>query len=166
MTGAVRGAAALGLALALVVGLWAGYGVPWPKGPDRYAAWFVVSLASLTALFEGRVGADLALAIAAVSAIVINEPLVAAEVVLIGGRLLKDAQVIESTPLSLNVYDFVLPDERHLHMVGRIEWDSLEALYPDLFETTTPEYMSRNAPKYAAAIAWKSLSSRSTAHPA
>jgi hypothetical protein len=66
--------------------------------------------------------------------------------------LLKDGQVIETTPLSVNVYDFVLPDERHLHMVGRIEWDSLEALYPDLFETTTPEYMSRTAPKYAAAI--------------
>ena len=59
---------------------------------------------------------------------------------------------IESTPLSVNVYDFVLPDERHLQMVGRIEWDSLEALYPDLFETTTPEYMSRNDPKYAQAI--------------
>lgn len=67
-------------------------------------------------------------------------------------ELLKDNQVIESTPLSVNVYDFVLPDERHLHMVGRIEWESLEALYPDLFETTTPEYMSRNVPKYAAAI--------------
>ena len=51
MTGTVRGVAAFGLALALVLGLWAGYGVPWPKGPDRYAAWFAVSLASLTALF-------------------------------------------------------------------------------------------------------------------
>ena len=67
-------------------------------------------------------------------------------------ELLKDNQVIESTPLSVNVYDFVLPDERHLHMVGRIEWDSLEALYPDLFETTTPEYMSRSNPKYATAV--------------
>ena len=42
MTGTVRGIAAFGLALALVVGLWAGYGVPWPNGPDRYAAWFTV----------------------------------------------------------------------------------------------------------------------------
>jgi hypothetical protein len=67
-------------------------------------------------------------------------------------ELQKDGQVIETVPLSVNVYDFVLPDERHLHMVGRIEWESLEALYPDLFETTTPAYMSRNAPKYAAAV--------------
>src|SRR5262245_42090423 len=39
---------------------------------------------SLEALFEGRVGADLALAIACLAAILIREPLVAAEVVFIG----------------------------------------------------------------------------------
>jgi Cu+-exporting ATPase len=39
---------------------------------------------SLEALFEGRVGADLALAIACLAAILIDEPLVAAEVVFIG----------------------------------------------------------------------------------
>lgn len=39
---------------------------------------------SLEALFEGRVGADLALAIATLAAILIKEPLVAAEVVFIG----------------------------------------------------------------------------------
>src|SRR5262245_50483279 len=39
---------------------------------------------SLESLFEGRLGADLALAIACVAAILINEPLVAAEVVFIG----------------------------------------------------------------------------------
>jgi len=39
---------------------------------------------SLEALFEGRVGADLALALACLAAIVIDEPLVAAEVVFIG----------------------------------------------------------------------------------
>src|SRR6478609_1081170 len=39
---------------------------------------------SLEALFEGRVGADLALAIATLAAILIREPLVAAEVVFIG----------------------------------------------------------------------------------
>src|SRR5438067_1292832 len=38
---------------------------------------------SLEALFEGRVGADLALAIAALAAILIDEPIVAAEVVFI-----------------------------------------------------------------------------------
>jgi len=39
---------------------------------------------SLDALFEGRIGADLALAIACVAAILIGEPLVAAEVVFVG----------------------------------------------------------------------------------
>src|SRR5207245_1527462 len=39
---------------------------------------------SLQSLFEGRIGADLALAIATIAAILINEPLVAAEVVFIG----------------------------------------------------------------------------------
>src|SRR5271165_3597330 len=39
---------------------------------------------SLDALFAGRVGADLALALACVAAILLREPLVAAEVVFIG----------------------------------------------------------------------------------
>src|SRR5262245_11810942 len=39
---------------------------------------------SLEALFEGRIGADLALAVACLAAILIREPLVAAEVVFIG----------------------------------------------------------------------------------
>ena len=39
---------------------------------------------SLESLFEGRIGADLALAIASLAAILIDEPLVAAEVVFIG----------------------------------------------------------------------------------
>src|SRR5205085_3459150 len=43
-----------------------------------------VLFGSLEALFEGRVGADLALAVACLAAILIREPLVAAEVVFIG----------------------------------------------------------------------------------
>src|SRR5438309_65602 len=39
---------------------------------------------SLESLFEGRIGADLALAIACIAAILFNKPLVAAEVVFIG----------------------------------------------------------------------------------
>jgi hypothetical protein len=66
--------------------------------------------------------------------------------------LIRDGERVESVPLSLTVYDFVLPEERHLQMVGRIEWESLEALYPDLFETITPQLMSRNDPKYAQAV--------------
>src|SRR5580698_1654500 len=43
-----------------------------------------VLCSSLESLFEGRIGADLALAIACLAAILIREPLVAAEVVFIG----------------------------------------------------------------------------------
>src|SRR6516165_3116371 len=39
---------------------------------------------SLNSLFEGRIGADLAIAIACVAAILVREPLVAAEIVFIG----------------------------------------------------------------------------------
>lgn len=67
-------------------------------------------------------------------------------------EIMRNGTPIESVPLSLTVYDFVLPDERHLQMVGRIEWDSLETLYPDLFETITPNLMSRKDPKYAESI--------------
>src|SRR5262249_35587428 len=63
---------------------------------DRYVGGYRIALlaavlggartlyGSLESLFEGRLGADLALAIACVAAIIIGEPLVAAEVVLIG----------------------------------------------------------------------------------
>src|SRR5262249_61812507 len=66
---------------------------PWPR--DFYPGYPIVLIAavlggarilyqSLEGLFEGRVGADLALAIACVAAILFNKPLVAAEVVFIG----------------------------------------------------------------------------------
>ena len=66
--------------------------------------------------------------------------------------LFRDGDRVETVPLALTVYDFVLPDERHLQMVGRIEWDSLETLYPDLFEAITPELVSRKDKKYEQAI--------------
>jgi hypothetical protein len=67
-------------------------------------------------------------------------------------ELLRDGNRVDSVPLTLNVYDFVMPVERHLQMVGRIEWPSLETLYPDLFENITPQLMKRGDPKYAEAI--------------
>jgi hypothetical protein len=67
-------------------------------------------------------------------------------------EILRDGVRIEAVPLTVNVYDFVLPDERHLQMVGRIEWESLETLYPDIFPNITPHLMSRGVPKYEPAI--------------
>lgn len=51
MNGTVRIGIAFVVSSALVAGLWSGYEVPWPKGPDRYLAWMTVSILSLTALF-------------------------------------------------------------------------------------------------------------------
>jgi hypothetical protein len=59
---------------------------------------------------------------------------------------------LASTPVNLNVYDFVLPDDRHLNLVGEIDWDSLTRLYPDRFEAVTPRLMNRKDNRYAPAI--------------
>ncbi len=64
----------------------------WPQGLYTYRFALIAAVVggarvlygSLQSLFEGRIGADLALAIACIAAILINEPLVAAEVVFIG----------------------------------------------------------------------------------
>ena len=48
-----------------------------------------------------------------------------------------------SLPIAVTVYDFELPDVRHLQMVGRLGWDRLEKLYPSQFETFTPMLINR-----------------------
>jgi len=53
---------------------------------------------------------------------------------------------------TLHVYDFAIPEERHLLMVGEIDWDRLEQLYPDEFEAITPRLMNRSDAKYTAAV--------------
>lgn len=63
-----------------------------------------------------------------------------------------DPAPLASVPVSLTVYDFVLPDERHLNLVGQVEWDSLTRLYPSRFEAVTPRFMSRNDDRYKPAI--------------
>jgi hypothetical protein len=61
-------------------------------------------------------------------------------------------QPIATVAVNLNVYDFVLPDERHLNLVGQIEWESLTRLYENRFEAVTPRFMKRGDESYAAAI--------------
>src|SRR5579884_2179616 len=71
-----------------------GLGLPtWPRevyGPYRFALLAAILggarilYGSVESLLEGKLGADLALAIATIAAILIGEPLVAAEVVFIG----------------------------------------------------------------------------------
>jgi Cu+-exporting ATPase len=96
--------------IGLIIGLdlwpqlvrWAGWSAL-PTWPEEILGWRIALIAavlggarivftSLEGLFEGRVGADLALAVACVAAILLKEPLVAAEVVFIGmvGECLED----------------------------------------------------------------------------
>lgn len=69
--------------------------------------------------------------------------------VLIAGKRDKP---IATVPVRINIYDFVLPDERHLMMVGPLEWDDLTRLYTDRFEAVTPRLMNRADARYGAAI--------------
>src|SRR5262245_59350091 len=77
----------------VVAGWFPGLGLPtWPNevGGYRIAALAAViggvrvAFTSVESLLDGKVGADLALAIACLAALLLNEPLVAAEVVFIG----------------------------------------------------------------------------------
>ncbi|MCI0379333.1 MAG: cation-translocating P-type ATPase family protein [Gemmataceae bacterium] len=95
MTGLL--AALIALDLAPTIAGWMGISsvASWPRGfgeGDRFRFALIAAVlggarilyTSLQSLLEGRIGADLALALACIAAILINEPLVAAEVVLIG----------------------------------------------------------------------------------
>jgi len=57
-----------------------------------------------------------------------------------------------SVDVKLTVFDFVLPDERHLTMVGQLDWQSLREHYPSRFESITPRLMNRMDARYAPAV--------------
>src|SRR5205085_2788032 len=61
-------------------------------------------------------------------------------------------RAVGSLPLKLTVYDFVLPDERHLQMVGQLSWDRLVKLFPERFEAITARLMNRRDSRYTAAV--------------
>jgi hypothetical protein len=56
-----------------------------------------------------------------------------------------------SLPISLTIHDFLLPDERHLAIVGRLDWAALRRLYPE-FENVEPRLISRRDDRYAPAV--------------
>jgi Cu+-exporting ATPase len=74
------------------LGSWGGSLPTWSNEPYGYRIALLAAIlggartlyGSLNSLFEGRIGADLAVAIACVAAILVQEPLVAAEIVFIG----------------------------------------------------------------------------------
>jgi hypothetical protein len=62
------------------------------------------------------------------------------------------AQPLGSVTVNLHVHDFVLPDERHLMMVGKLDWSDLTRLYPDRFEAVTPRLVNRTDDRYRDAV--------------
>jgi len=67
-------------------------------------------------------------------------------------ELVIDNQTNASLPIKLTVDDFVIPDERHLSMVGLLDWPALIRLYPQQFLGLQPNLLSRKDPRYASAI--------------
>ena len=61
-------------------------------------------------------------------------------------------QPVASVPVKITVYDFALPDERHVTLTSQLRWSDLVRLYPAEFETITPRLLNRNDPKYAKTI--------------
>ena len=57
-------------------------------------------------------------------------------------------------PLKLTVYEFALPAERHLQIVGALDWNRLAALFPTEFgNVLTPNLINRGDPHYRKLVA-------------
>jgi len=67
-------------------------------------------------------------------------------------ELVENGRVTASVPITISVDDFVLPDERHLNLVGQLDWDSLARHWPRAFEGIAPHLLSRRDPRHAQAI--------------
>lgn len=59
---------------------------------------------------------------------------------------------VTAIPIQIHVEDFVIPDDRGLSIVGKLEWDALLRVYPTQFKGAVPHLLSRNDPDSAAAI--------------
>ena len=55
--------------------------------------------------------------------------------------------------IDLQVFDFVLPDDRKLNVVAEVPWASLQKHWPDEFEAARPRLLNRNDPKQKAPVA-------------
>jgi len=67
-------------------------------------------------------------------------------------ELVENGRVTASVPITISVDDFVLPDERHLNLVGQLDWDTLAHHWPQAFEGVSPNLLSRSDPRHAQAI--------------
>ncbi len=61
-------------------------------------------------------------------------------------------QPLSSVDVQVVVHDFVMPDERHLQMISRLEWEDLQRLFPPQFEAVRPQFVTRNDPQYAPTV--------------
>jgi hypothetical protein len=61
----------------------------------------------------------------------------------------KNHAIGEPVPVKLKVYDFALQDDRHLRIVGQLDWERLSTFYPEYFgDTITPSLINRGDPRY------------------
>ena len=67
-------------------------------------------------------------------------------------EVLEGGRVVSTLVVTLRVHDFIIPDDRHLMMVGRLEWPMLRKLYPAIFETARPELLTRKDANLAAPL--------------
>jgi len=68
-------------------------------------------------------------------------------------EIVQHGRTLASLPVALNVEEFVLPDDRHLQVVGALEWDALARLFPKHFHGIVPQLLSRRLPEHAPAVA-------------
>jgi hypothetical protein len=55
-------------------------------------------------------------------------------------------------PVKLTINNFSLPAERHLQLVGRLDWTTLQRLYPAEFAGVMPRLLNRRDPRNAGAL--------------
>jgi hypothetical protein len=68
-------------------------------------------------------------------------------------EILQRNAVVSTQVLTLHVDDFVLPDERHLQIVGQLDFSALQRLYPAQFSMVRPQLLSRKDPELSASVA-------------
>lgn len=67
-------------------------------------------------------------------------------------ELVEAGKTVASAPLRLLVDDFVIPDERHLLMVGLLDWTGLTRLFPEQFMGVQTNLLNRREARYTAAV--------------
>ncbi|HEV7300607.1 MAG TPA: hypothetical protein VGN72_14680 [Tepidisphaeraceae bacterium] len=59
---------------------------------------------------------------------------------------------VAQLPLSIDVHDFVLPDDRHLTLAAKLDWDDLAQHYNGAFQGVSPRLVNRTNPRFSDAV--------------